>query len=458
MTESAARAFVVPLALAQFIASYAASNMSVAISSIADDLGTTIGGVQLAITLFTLTMASLMIPGSKLTDLWGRKRCFLIGLCIYGSGAVAAAFAPGLPLLIVGYSLLEGVGSALMIPPIYILITVIFSETSKRARYFGVVSASAGLGAAAGPLIGGFITSWIGWRASFLAQALAVGYAIHRTRRAADPPEAADRQPFDVTGAVLSAAGLFAIVLGVQMTGSHGWDSLFPVWTSLALGALILYGFVRHLHAREHAGREPLLATRLFRSKVSNLGLATQLIQWLTLQGGFFVISVFLQRVWGYDAIGTGLMLTPATVGILAASAAAARMAARRSQRTLVAGGFAVSFLGTALLLVFVREDPSPWTFVPGLLILGSGVGVMLTASVNVVQSAFGEQDQGEISGLSRSASNLGSSLGVALVGSIMVAASQPDGRPYALSLVVLQAIALLGLAAALCLPRPSRR
>ena len=157
--DAAARAMILPLALAQFIASYAATNMNVAISAIAQDLGTTVVGVQTAITLFTLTMAALMIPGSKLTDIWGRKRCFVLGLIVYAIGGLLAALSQGLPLLIVGYSLLEGVGSALMIPPIYILVTVTFPDVKSRARYFGVVSGAGGLGAAAGPLIGGLVTS-----------------------------------------------------------------------------------------------------------------------------------------------------------------------------------------------------------------------------------------------------------------------------------------------------------
>src|SRR4051812_20526826 len=162
-----ARAVVLPLALAQFIASYAASNMNVAISTIADDLHTDVAGIQTTITLFTLTMAALMIPGSKLTDIWGRKFCFILGLIIYGVGALLAALAPGLLLLTIGYSLLEGVGSALLIPPIYILVTVFFADLKDRAKWFGVVSGAAGLGSAAGPLIGGLVTSYISWRGAF---------------------------------------------------------------------------------------------------------------------------------------------------------------------------------------------------------------------------------------------------------------------------------------------------
>src|SRR5215471_18122970 len=159
--RGAVRAMLLPLALAQFIASYAATNMNVAVSNIAQDLGTTVIGVQTAITLFTLTMAALMIPGSKLTDIWGRKLCFRLGLVVYGVGGLIAAIAPGLGALVFGYSILEGVGSALMIPPIYILITVLAHDTTSRARAFGVISGAAGVGSAAGPLIGGVVTTAI---------------------------------------------------------------------------------------------------------------------------------------------------------------------------------------------------------------------------------------------------------------------------------------------------------
>src|SRR6516164_6371310 len=201
---AAARAMILPLALAQFIASYAATNMNVAISAIADDLGTTVAGVQTAITLFTLTMAALMIPGSKLTDIWGRKRCFMAGLFVYGTGALLAAVAPGIGLLTFGYAILEGVGSALLIPPIYILVTVMFPDIKSRAKYFGIVSGAAGLGAAAGPLIGGVVTSAISWRASFLLQVAVVAAIVVLARQLVDPPRTERAPHFDLAGAVLS--------------------------------------------------------------------------------------------------------------------------------------------------------------------------------------------------------------------------------------------------------------
>lgn len=447
MTTAAARAqagagagaIVLPLALAQFVASYAGSNMNVAITTIADDIGTTVVGMQTTITLFTLTMASLMIPGSKLTDIWGRKVCFMWGLAIYGTGALLASLAQGLPLMIFGYSLLEGVGSALLIPPIYILITVMFTDTRTRAKYFGMVSGAAGLGAAAGPLIGGLITSAISWRASFLLQVLVVALVAFLARSLVDPPRQGAAPHFDLTGAVLSAAGMFFVVFGILQSSTYGWFSsredftvagtvlipkggVSPVWLFIAVGVLFLLWFFLHLRRVEAKGRDPLVATRLFGNRTSNLGLTTQTVQWLTMQGSFFVISVFLQQVRGYSAIQTGLVLTPTTVGVLLAAAAAGRLARRRPQAFLVRRGFAVTIVGLLLVLALVRVDSAVWTFLPGLFLVGAGIGVMLTSSVNVVQSAFAESDQGDISGVSRSMSNLGSSLGVALAGSVLAA------------------------------------
>ena len=452
-----AAAVVLPLALAQFIASYAASNMNVAITTIADDLNTDVAGIQTTITLFTLTMAALMIPGSKLTDIWGRKYCFILGLAVYGVGALLAALAPGLILLTVGYSLLEGIGSALLIPPIYILVTVLFDDLKTRAKWFGVISGAAGLGAAAGPLIGGLITSYISWRASFLLQVVVVALIALLARRIDDPPLPAERPRFDVVGAVLSAAGLFLVVFGVLQTNTLGWASA-RVWLLVGLGVVILAGFFLYARARERAGRTPLVSPALFRNRTSNLGLVTQTVQWLVMQGAFFTISVFLQQERGYSAIQTGLMLVPATIGVLLASGMAQRMASRHPQRLLIRAGFTLTVVGLALLVALARQDSAVWTFWPGLFLMGFGVGAMLTASVNVVQSAWPEDVQGDISGVSRSVSNLGSSLGVAVAGSVIVVATAGGNPPFLTAIVVVGCFALVGWVAALLLPRAPRR
>jgi MFS family permease len=192
----------------------------------------------------------------------------------------------------------------------------------------------------------------------------------------------------------------------------------------------------------------------LFRNRTSNLGLITQNVQWLVLQGVFFVISVFLQQKRGYSAIETGLALVPATIGILLSSGMAQRMASRHPQRLLVRAGFTVTVVGIVLLLVLAREDSANWTFWPGLFLMGFGVGAMLTASVNVVQSAWPENVQGDISGVSRSVSNLGSSLGVAIAGSVLVVATAAGNAPFLTAIIVVGAFAIVGWVAALLLPR----
>src|SRR2546423_6194289 len=199
------RRILVPLALAQFICSFAGSNMNVMINDIKADLHTTVQGVQVCITLFLLVMAALMIPCGKLTDRWGRRRCFLIGLSVYGVGAVLSALAPGLGILILGNSILEGVGTALLIPPVYILTTILFTDMKSRAWAFGVISGMGGIGAATGPLIGGAITTAITWRAAFIFQALIIVIIVLLARGITDPLPADPARPFDTVGAVLSA-------------------------------------------------------------------------------------------------------------------------------------------------------------------------------------------------------------------------------------------------------------
>ena len=271
----AAGSLVLPLALAQFIASYAASNMNVAITTIAADLGTTVIGMQTTITLFTLTMASLMIPGSKLTDIWGRKALLhRRASSSTGPGRLLASLAQGLGLMIIGYSLLEGVGSALMIPPIYILITVAFPDLQSRAKFFGVVSARGGMGSAAGPLIGGLITSTISWRASFLLQVLVVAGVAVAARRIVDPPRQARGHGSTSSGRscprpACSSSSSASCSPGRTAGSPPGRTSrsatpsssrkvgISPVWLFVGIGIVILFWFFRHIRSSEQSGQEP---------------------------------------------------------------------------------------------------------------------------------------------------------------------------------------------------------
>ena len=401
---SSLRKMLVPLALAQFICSFAGSNMNVMINDISHDLHTDVQGVQVCITLFLLVMAALMIPCGKLTDRYGRKRLFQLGLLVYGVGAIISAVSPGLGVLILGNSIFEGVGTALLIPPVYILTTMLFSDIKSRARAFGLISGMGGIGAATGPLIGGLITTAISWRAAFVFQALVIVVIVVLGRSLVDPVPADPARPFDTVGAVLSAVGLVVLVGGILAADQN----LVLMAVLLVAGALILAGFFAWIRRRERAGKEALLSTGLFRNRTSNLALVTQNVQWAVLLGTSFVVSVYLQTVRHYNAIQTGVIFTAATVGILLSSLAAGRLVKRYQQRTLIMAGFVITIIGIIVLLVQVKGHPGAWYFAPGLFLIGLGVGVMLTPSVNVVQSAFPENLQGEISGLSRSVSNLG--------------------------------------------------
>ncbi|MGZ4570680.1 MAG: MFS transporter [Blastococcus sp.] len=449
--SSALRRVLIPLALAQFICSFAGSNMNVMINDMSKDLDTTVQGIQVAITIFLLVMAALMIPGGKLTDRYGRKRLFTIGLIVYGIGALMSAVAPGLGVLIVGNSILEGVGTAMLIPPVYILTTLLFTEVTSRARAFGAISAMGGVGAAAGPLIGGLITDALSWRWAFVFQALVITLIVVLSRHVTDPVPADPTRRFDTRGAILSAVGLILVVMGILAADNSLWLML----GLLVAGALVLLWFFLSVRAEERAGVEPLLSTSLFRNRTSNLGLVTQNIQWLMLLGVSFTVAAYLQVVRGYDAIQTGVIFTAATLGVLLSSLGAERFARRRAQRTLIIAGFIGTIVGIGIFLTMVGRHPGVWAFAPGLFLIGLGVGLMLTPSVNVVQSSFGEDKQGEISGLSRSVSNLGSSLGTAVAGTILVAGiTSTPSRAYGLAMVALAVLGVIGLVAAVMLPR----
>jgi len=444
------RRMLVPLALAQFICSFAGSNMNVMIAPIKDDLHTTVQGVQVCITLFLLVMAALMIPCGKLTDRYGRKRCLRIGLTVYGIGAILSAVAPNLAVLILGNSIFEGVGTALLIPPVYILTTILFTSTESRARAFGAISAMAGVGAATGPLIGGLLTTAISWRVAFVFQALVIVVIVVLARSIIDPRPAQPGRPLDPVGAILSAVGLVVLVGGIMAADKD----LLLMLVLIAAGVVIQAAFFLWIRRRERIGKEPLLETSLFRNRTSNYALLTQNVQWTMLMGISFAVSAYLQVIRHYSSIKTGLIFTSATVGVLLSSVAAGRLARRFAQRSLILAGFAATIAGILLLLLLSKGHPNPWYSVPGLFLIGFGVGLMLTPSVNVVQSAFPEKQQGEISGLSRSVSNLGSSFGTAIAGTIVVAGFAVPARAYVAAILAMAFAGLIGLGAAWALPR----
>ncbi|MFY9888664.1 MAG: MFS transporter, partial [Streptosporangiaceae bacterium] len=260
------------------------------ITPITQSLHTSVHGVQVCITLFLLVMAALMIPGGKLTDRVGRKRCLMLGLSIYGVGAVLSAAAPGLGVLILGNSLLEGIGTALLIPPVYILTTMLFTTTASRAAAFGAISGMGGIGAATGPLIGGLITTAISWRVAFVFQALMIVTIVLLARGLKDPVPPQPGRPFDTVGAILSAVGLVVLVGGILAAEKN----LVLMAVLIVAGAIILAGFFAWVRSRERTGKEALLSTSLFRNRTSNLTLVTQNVQWAMLSGSSFVVAAYL--------------------------------------------------------------------------------------------------------------------------------------------------------------------
>ena len=296
-------------------------------------------------------------------------------------------------MLILGNSVFEGVGTAFLIPPVYILATLWFTDLTSRAWAFGVISGLGGIGAAAGPLIGGVITTAISWRVAFLFQAAVVVVIVLLSRRLDDPLDPDPTRPFDAIGAILSASACSA------SSRSSRPSATTPPGDLVVVGALFLLAFFLFIRAQERKGKEPLLSTALFKNRTCNLALVTQNIQWLVLMGTSFVVSVFLQEVRGYSAIKTGVVFTAATLGILASSLAAARLAKRYAQRTLIVSGFVVTVTGIVLLLAIVRTSENGIAFVPGLLLIGLGVGAMLTPGERRAVE-LSEAQQGEISGL----------------------------------------------------------
>ena len=284
-------------------------------------------------------------------------------------------------------------------------------------------------------------------------QALIIAVIVLLSRKIHDPLPPQPSRSFDTSGAVLSAVGLVLLVTGILAADNNLWLML----VLMLAGAAFLALFFVMVRRKERAGQEPLLSTSLFRNRTSNLGLITQNAQWLVLMGVSFVVSAYLQVVRGHNAIQTGVIFTAATVGLLVSSLAAERLAQRYAQRTLILVGFIATTAGIALLLIMVSGSTTPWAFAPGLLLIGLGLGAMLTPSVNLVQSSFPDAQQGEISGLSRSVSNLGSSLGTAVAGTILVAGiTATPGRAYALAMTVLAVVGLVGFIMALLLPRSS--
>ena len=421
---------LVALATAQFVMVLDQSVMNVSITQLVDDFDTTVSTIQAVITLYCLVMAMFMLTGGKIGDIIGRRRTFVIGLFVYGCGSALTAVAPTVTVLALGWSVLEGLGAAMVLPAMAALIAGNFEGKDRKAAY-AVIGGVAGAGIALGPILGGWATTELTWRVVFVGEVLLVAFILLMTRFIADAVRTGPTPKLDGVGTLLSATGLGAIVLGVLQSTTWGWvepkDSpLEPFGFSLTLfviggGAALLWAFVRWQGHREATGKDPLVHLGLLKIDALRSGLAGLFTQNLILMGIFFTIPLYLQLVLGLDALETGIKMIPVSIAMFVASALGSRLSSRLAVRTIVRTGLWVTVAGVLVLLVNVQPTLDDLSFALGMAVLGVGMGLIVSQLGNVVQSSVDASGRGEAGGLQYTGQQLGSSLGVALIGAIVL-------------------------------------
>jgi EmrB/QacA subfamily drug resistance transporter len=432
-SERAAGATLVLLTLAsgQFLMTLDSSVMNVSIATVAKDVGTTVTGIQGAITAYTLVMATLMITGAKVGAMIGRKRAFAIGCVIYGCGSFTTSIAQSLPVLLFGWSFLEGVGAALILPAIVALVAGNFPIERRPAAY-GLVAAAGAVAVAVGPLIGGFCTTYFSWRWVFAGEVVIVIAILALTRKISDAP-VEERPRLDVVGAGLSALGLGLLVFGVLRSSEWGWIQPKPGGTSWAglsptvwlvlIGLFVLWLFFRWEARREAAGKEPLVRPAMLANKQLSGGLVMFFFQYLAQAGLFFVVPLFLSVCLGLSALATGARLLPLSVTLLIAAIGIPRLFPTVSPRLVVRSGLFALLLGTVVLLATLDGDAGPEVVFVPMLLIGLGIGALASQLGAVTVSAVPDDQSPEVGGVQNTMTNLGASLGTALAGSVMLAA-----------------------------------
>ncbi|MFD8703425.1 MFS transporter [Kitasatospora sp. NPDC059648] len=416
------------LGMAQFLMVLDASVMNVSISQLVIDFDTEVTAIQAVITLYTLVMAAFMITGGKLGDMFGRRRVFAGGLVVYGVGSTLTAVAPTLGVLALGWSVIEGFGAALVLPALAALVASTY-QGRDRAIAYGVIGGLAGAGIAVGPLLGGWVTTYLTWRLVFAGEAVLVVVILLLIRWIAPQPAPATRPRLDLGGVLLSVAGLALVVLAVLQSSSWGWlqprnppftvFGFSPTVFVIALGLVLLY----LLHLWEEHRADPLVRFSLFRIPSLRSGLLMLFSQNVILLGLFFAIPLYLQVVLGLNAFETGLRLLPVSVTMLVAALSGPALNRFASPRTVVRTGLLVLFAATLWMLGTIRPELDDLSFALAMALLGLGMGLLASQLGNVVQSSVGESERSEVGGLQYTAQNLGSSLGTALIGAIVISA-----------------------------------
>ncbi|HEY1355519.1 MAG TPA: MFS transporter [Solirubrobacterales bacterium] len=417
------------LAAAQFLMVLDQAVMNVSISQLVEDFDTTVTTIQIVIAFYALVMAGLMLIGGKLGDIWGRRRALVIGMCIYGVGSGLTAVSWSIPALTLGWSVLEGVGAALVLPALVALVASTY-EGRERALAYGVLGGVAGAGIAVGPILGGWVTTELTWRLVFAGEVVVAIGILGGTRLISPvPPEKG--ATLDWVGGTLSALGLGLVVFGVLQASNWGWliarnSPLAPFGFSLTpfligAGAILLAAFRSWERRVEERGDEPLVHLRLLGIPTLRGGVAMLLAQNLILMGIFFTVPLFLQIVQGLDALETGIRMLPASVGLFLAALAGSALARRFAAKTLVRAGLLVVLLATGMLLGTIEPELDNGAFLAAMGVLGIGMGLIVSQLGNVVQSAVSDRERSEAGGLQYTAQQLGSSLGTALLGAIVI-------------------------------------
>jgi EmrB/QacA subfamily drug resistance transporter len=421
---------LVVLATAQFLMVLDQAVMNVAISQLVEDFDTTVTTIQAVIAFYALVMAGLMLTGGKLGDIWGRRRAFTIGLCIYGVGSGLTAASWNVPSLMLGWSILEGIGAALVIPALIALVAGNY-KGADRAIAYGVLGGVAGAGIAVGPILGGWATTELSWRIVFVGEVVVAIGILLGTRMIREPERKASAPTLDWVGGVLSASGLALVVFGVLQASNWGWlaprsSPIEPFGFSLTpfvigAGALVIAGFAAWERRRERLGQDPLVHLPLLGISQLRGGVAMFLAQNLILMGVFFTIPLFLQVVQGLDALETGVRMLPASAGLFFASIVGSALAKRFAPKPLVRTGLLTVLVATLMLLGTIEPELDNSSFLIAMGVLGIGMGLIVSQLGNVVQSAVGDDDRSEAGGLQSTAQQLGSSLGTALLGAIVI-------------------------------------
>jgi EmrB/QacA subfamily drug resistance transporter len=421
---------LVALAIAQFVMVLDQSVMNVSISTLVEDFDTTVTTIQAVITLYCLVMAMFMLTGAKIGDIIGRRRAFSVGLVIYGCGSLMTALAPTVAVLTLGWSILEGIGAALVLPALAALIAGNFEGPSRKVAY-AVIGGVAGAGIAIGPILGGWATTELSWRVVFIGEVVLVIVILAMTRLLADAERDGPVPHLDYLGAFLSAAGLGLAVLGVLQSTTWGWlrpkDSpLTPFGFSLTpfvigLGLTLLWCFVTWQRHREESGNDPLVHLSLVKIPPLRAGLMGLFTQNLILMGVFFVVPLYLQLVLGLNAFETGLKMLPISITMFIASAVGSKLSSRFPVRTIVRAGLSTTVVAVVLLLATVQPELTDAMFAFSMAVLGVGMGLIVSQLGNVVQSSVEASGRGEAGGLQYTGQQLGSSLGIALIGAIVL-------------------------------------